>query len=198
MRERPAADGARVTFGLVPLQQGLTGALRRPLLILWAAVGAVLLVASVNLAGLLLAQASARTRRLRPVSPSEAVCRRRKSAADRKPVLGLIGGGAILVGHVALEGLRYLAEVPMTSGSRSPRRACDRHWPRAVVRCGDRLWLAPAARLQVNVQLLAAIGTRAVAGPRAAGFDRCWLSHRSRSGSSSWWPRPCWCEPSLT
>jgi predicted permease len=49
-----------VQFGAVPLQRGLTDETRRPLLILWGAVGVVLLIGCVNIAGLLTARGVAR------------------------------------------------------------------------------------------------------------------------------------------
>lgn len=51
-----------VSMYLVPFQSGLTGEVRTPLYVIWAAVGAVLLIGCVNVAGLLLAQGASRTR----------------------------------------------------------------------------------------------------------------------------------------
>jgi predicted permease len=61
-RERyrsPRGDTA-VRFSAVPMQRGLTDDTRRPLLILWGAVGIVLLIGCVNIAGLLTARGVAR------------------------------------------------------------------------------------------------------------------------------------------
>jgi predicted permease len=49
-----------IQLGLSPLQRGLTADLRRPLLLVWAAVAVVLLIACVNIAGLTLARLAAR------------------------------------------------------------------------------------------------------------------------------------------
>jgi putative ABC transport system permease protein len=49
-----------VRFSAVPLQRGLTDDSRRPLFILWGAVGVVLLIGCVNIAGLLVARGIAR------------------------------------------------------------------------------------------------------------------------------------------
>src|SRR5260221_304673 len=57
-------DKISVTCSLVPLQQGETADIRQPLLMLWGAVGLVLVIACVNIAGLLLARSGSRTREI--------------------------------------------------------------------------------------------------------------------------------------
>jgi len=52
--------GVRIRMQLVALQQERTAALRQPLWILWGAVGMVLLIGCVNIAGLVLARAAVR------------------------------------------------------------------------------------------------------------------------------------------
>jgi predicted permease len=110
-RERPPQDGVRIAFSLIPLQEGITAELRQPLLMLWVAVGLVLLVACVNLAGLLLARASQRTReiatRLALGSARSAVIRQ---LFVESVVLAAVGGAlGIALGFLTLDALRWLA-----------------------------------------------------------------------------------------
>jgi predicted permease len=57
---RPIAPAREPRYELAPYREGLAGTMRRPFLLLWASVGLVILVACVNLVGLLLARVHAR------------------------------------------------------------------------------------------------------------------------------------------
>ena len=61
---RNVPPGGTAELELVPMQTGMTAAVRQPLLMLWGAVGIVLLIACVNIAGLLIARGSTRTREI--------------------------------------------------------------------------------------------------------------------------------------
>lgn len=60
----PKSCGSYTAQGIVPipLKSYVSGRLRRPLIVLWFAVGVILLIACVNLSSLLLARASARSK----------------------------------------------------------------------------------------------------------------------------------------
>jgi predicted permease len=110
-RERPRGDEREISLTLTPLQASVAGRLRQPILILWAAVGIVLLAACVNLAGVMLARTSSRGRelatRLALGSGRPAIFRQLLTEAG---LLGLLGGVAgIVVASLALDGLKWLA-----------------------------------------------------------------------------------------
>ena len=110
-RQRPADSQGQVVLSLVGLQDGMTSEIRRSLLIVWAAVGVVLVAACVNLAGLMLTRAARRRRematRLALGSGRAAVVRQLLVEAG---VLGIAGGaGGIAVAALATQGLTWLS-----------------------------------------------------------------------------------------
>jgi len=101
-----------VGLRLLSFQSGLTKELRTPLLILWAAVGLVLLIGCVNIAGLLLARAAGRTRELatRMALGSGRAALIRQLLAE-SVLLGLCGGAAgALLGWLGVQALKLLAQ----------------------------------------------------------------------------------------
>jgi predicted permease len=108
---RQMENATQVTCALIPLQTGTTSEFREALLMLWGAVGVVLLIACVNLAGLLLARSGARTReiatRMALGSGRAAVVRQ---LLVESTVLALLGGIAgVALGWVTLEALKALS-----------------------------------------------------------------------------------------
>jgi len=111
LRQIQLPPGASVRLRLVPLQRGLTENHRQPLLILFSAVGVVLLIGCVNIAGLLLARNAARAReiatRLALGGGRGAVVRQ---LLTESLLLALLGGAAgVLVARLCIEGLKILA-----------------------------------------------------------------------------------------
>jgi predicted permease len=157
-----------IEFGYTTLQQGLTSDLRTPLLILWGAVAIVLMVACINLAGLMMARASQRRRelatRMALGSGRGAVVRQ---LLVESVVLAMAGGAlGIFLGSLLLQALLWLARdsydlwQPVAINGRS-----------AIVAMGLALLasmvfgVAPAlnaTRMDIRAGLLA--GTRTVAG----------------------------------
>ena len=111
VQRRTSDSGVTRTHILMPLQDQMTGDVRLPLLLLSAAVVVVLLVACVNLAGLLLARAGRRTReiatRLAVGGDRTAVMRQ---LLIESVMLALCGGiFGLAIGAAALEGLKATA-----------------------------------------------------------------------------------------
>lgn len=111
LNRRTSDSGVTFSHSLMPLQERMASDVRTPLLLLAAAVGVVLLVACVNLAGLLLARAGRRTReiatRLAVGGDRRAVIRQ---LLIESVLLALCGGLAgLAVGAAALEILKSTA-----------------------------------------------------------------------------------------
>ena len=166
------APGSReMILSLAPLQESLTADLRQPIMLLWGAVVVVLVVACVNLAGLLLARASSRRREIatRMALGSDRVGVVRQLIAESIVLAALGGIAGLVIGYAALHGLRLLAE-----GAYKIWQPVALDW-RAVAAAGVLSLVASvlfglgpalqASRLDVQAGLREA-GTRGVAGGR--------------------------------
>jgi predicted permease len=166
-RERKP-ESPQVTFGYTTLQEGLTSDLRTPLLILWGAVAIVLMVACINLAGLMMARASQRRRelatRMALGSGRGAVVRQ---LLVESVVLAIAGGAlGIVLGSLLLQGLVWLARdsyelwQPLAINGRSAIVAMVLALAASMV-----FGVVPAVnatRMDIRAGLLA--GTRTIAG----------------------------------
>jgi len=164
-----AAAETSITSAVVPLQSAETTELRSPLLMLWGAVGIVLVIACVNLAGLLIARTGLRSReiatRMALGSGRRAVIRQ---LLVESALLAFAGGIAgIGVGWLVLEGLKQLSThvfdfgYPMALDGRVLATTLGIALVTSVL-----FGLAPAIYAsRVNVQgSLSEAGTRSVAG----------------------------------
>ncbi len=87
------------TVGITPLKEYVSGKLRRALIVMWCAVGLILLIVCVNLSNLLLARAGAR---------AKVVAMRAALGAGRGRLLGqLLTESLVLSGAGALTGLAF-------------------------------------------------------------------------------------------
>lgn len=106
-----APQGSMARLHLISLQDGDTQELRKPLLILWGAVGLVLLIGCANVTSILLAKAATRSREIATrmaLGGGRGVIVRQLLVESL--VLAVIGGAAgLLVGYVGLQGLKKLA-----------------------------------------------------------------------------------------
>lgn len=107
----PKREGITIAWGLAPLQRNLAAGSRDTLLAMWAAVALVLVIACVNLAGLLIARARTRAReiatRMALGSGRGAVIRQ---LIVESVTLAMIGGAlGVWFGVLLLAGVKQLA-----------------------------------------------------------------------------------------
>ncbi|HEX8713875.1 MAG TPA: ABC transporter permease, partial [Terracidiphilus sp.] len=106
----PKSCGSYVDFGIVPvsLKSYVSGRLHRSLIVLWVAVGAILLIACVNLSNLLLARVSARSKEF-ALRGALGASRMRIVRQLLTESLVLSGAGALLGIGLAVVMLHWLA-----------------------------------------------------------------------------------------
>jgi predicted permease len=112
LRKEHLPPGVLLRLSVVPLQRGLTEEVRSPVLLLWGAVGVVLLIACVNMASLLLARSASRQHEIATHlalgSGRLAVVRQLLAESLWLAVLGAVAGLALA--YLGLESLRAIAK----------------------------------------------------------------------------------------
>ena len=111
LQERRYSPETVVQFKISRLQQARARRLERSLRLLWACVGVVLLIGCVNIAGLMLARSTARSREMATrVAMGGGQAAMIRQLLTESLLLALLGGLAgIYVGHWCLEGVRAIA-----------------------------------------------------------------------------------------
>jgi predicted permease len=111
LKDEKLAPDASAWMGVISLQQYLGMDVSKSLVILWIAVGAVLLIGCVNIASLLLARAAGRTREIATrmaLGGGRAVVFRQ--LLTESLLLAVIGGAAgVGLGYLGVRGLEFLA-----------------------------------------------------------------------------------------
>lgn len=109
--EHDIPPGYHMRMILLPLQQTLESELRKPVLLLWCAVAAVLLIACINIAGLLIARGARRTREIgtRMALGGGRVQVLRQLLTESVLLAVLAGGLGLMLGWGCISGLRTVA-----------------------------------------------------------------------------------------
>ncbi|MBX9602601.1 MAG: ADOP family duplicated permease [Bryobacteraceae bacterium] len=111
VRARALSSNSEARLGLIPLRQGMTSEMRKPVTLLWAAVGVLLLLGCVNVSGMVLERTSRRTgeiaTRLALGASPAAIVRQLLAESILLALLGCVA--AIAIGAAALRGLKALA-----------------------------------------------------------------------------------------
>ena len=171
-----ARSNAHISLGSVPLHSAIAAPLRQPVLMLWGAVAIVLLVACVNLAGLMLTRTSQRTReiatRIALGGGRPAIVRQLNVESA---VLALIGGGAgVAFAFLMIDALTWLA-----------RDAYEIWQPVAV----NGRSVAAAVALSLAASLLFGVAPAWHASRTDVQAVLAQASARSIAGTASQWPR---------
>src|SRR5262245_3832639 len=160
----------RFSFSVKPLLEQVVGDVRRPLIVLLAAVGCVLLIACANVANLLLTRATAREREI-AIRTALGAARSRliRQLLTESVLLSVIGGiVGLVLAYWMLDVLRWLSpnNIPRLPAIRMDGRVLAFTSAIAVL-TGIVLGMAPALRTsKLNLSEVLKEGARNVAGGR--------------------------------
>ena len=190
---RPETKGQdKDAFVPMPLKDYVTGKLRRSLIALWSAVGAILLIAGVNLSNLLLSRAAARAK--------EFAVRGALGASRGRIVRQLLMESLMLSGAGAVLGLGLAAVVDRVAGASGIGGAAAAEQPAELTEqaLGWTVLLAVVTAMLFgvfpglkitggNLQEVLKDSARAPGwGAGTSACAPCWWSRRWR------WPACCW------